>query len=131
MEFAPETLPPSASGDPGGPGGPPPGGGGAEGPLCGRRVVNWNVRIHWTDRDERVRPERRARFEAAITAPQSYVRGALVGITGAPVQPDAVPWMLPPGDKETLVVDWGIAPAIVDLYAAQRRWWQSMRPEGR
>ena len=58
-----------------------------------------------------------------MRAPQWYVQGALVGIQGLPIDAEATPWALPPGDKGTIVREVGQVPSEPDLYEAQRRWW--------
>ena len=101
--------------------------GGATGPLVGRRMVNWNIEIRWpkgTWGDDPMSKKRRAK-EAIITGSQWYVSGALVGIRGADPQPESVPWSLPPGEKGTLVAQWGAIPEPANLFDAQRAWWQS------
>ena len=100
-------------------------GGGAQGPLLGRRIVNWNItiesRLSATASAKDIARQRRR--EAALTGSQWYVSGALIGIQGAPPQPESLPWQLPPGDKGTLVAAWGVRPEPRNLYDAQRAWW--------
>ena len=101
--------------------------GGASGPLVGRRMVNWNVEIRWPKDAWGGDPKAKRRLarEAIITGSQWYVMGALVGIRGAEPQPDSLPWELPPGDKGTIVADWGKVPDPPNLYEAQKAWWRS------
>ncbi len=106
--------------------------GGAAGPLVGRRMVNWNVEIRWPKDAWGGDPKSKRKLarESIITGSQWSVMGALVGIRGAEPQPDSLPWELPPGDKGTIVADWGQVPEPVNLYEAQRAWWRA-RDAGR
>ena len=82
-----------------------PGGGNTAGPLHGRRVVHWNIRV--TNNN----PE-------WVHQPDLISRGALVGIQG--VQPtDKAAWAMVPGDKDCIVTDTGREPFPPDFYEAQ------------
>ncbi|MCC5850307.1 MAG: hypothetical protein JJU29_19655 [Verrucomicrobia bacterium] len=82
-----------------------PGGGNTAGPLHGRRVVHWNIRV----------TNHQAEW---VLQPDMISQGALVGIQG--VQPTDKPaWAMVPGDKDCIVSDTGRVPTPPDLYEAQ------------
>lgn len=95
--------------------------GGAWGPLLGRRIVNWNIRLampdEWTPKD---RDDRWRKLLRPIIGEQWYVSGAIVGIQGADPYPDASPSALPEGPKGTIVAAWGTAPEPPNLFEAQK-----------
>ena len=107
------------------------GGAASGGPLVGRRMVMWNVRVtippivsQATTPEEAKREQRdmvrRDRRLSALAGQQHSVMGAIIGVHGARPQPESKPWALPPGDKGTLTGDWGVTPAPANLYEAQR-----------
>jgi hypothetical protein len=108
--------------------------GGAGGPLCGRRIVNWNITIapfsppprdakdsdeSYAKRVEKAKA-RYAKSTIPLRSPSWYVSGMLVGITGAPIEEDAKPWCLPPGAKGTVVAP---RSPFDDLFEHQRMLW--------
>jgi hypothetical protein len=92
--------------------------GGALGPYAGRRMVSWNIRCdpayaHWPRSGLNV-----------FLAPEQYASGFIVGITGLPAVPrENNPWGMPSGDKGTIVADFDKEAIPLDLYEAQKIWW--------
>lgn len=84
--------------------------GGSDGPLLGRRMVNWNVTVE----------KERKRNASVIIAPEYYSMGALVNIKGMNTRSEPKPWCMPPGDKGTRVVS-NDDTLPIDLYEAQLR----------
>lgn len=94
-----------------------PGGAGQAGPFTGRRAVHWNVTVRDSDRPA-------AERGLWVYDPEQYTYGAQIGIQGAapvfrsdPTTPNI--WAMPSGDKNMLIGDEGLTPAITNLYDAQ------------
>lgn len=98
------------------------GGGGAFGPLCGRRVVNWNMKIILPS-------EGRWKSLGLLTNPGLYPMGALVGVCSPKYQDDPMVGMyaLPPGPKGCLVESKGQVPTPINLHDAQVEWIQKQK----
>jgi parallel beta-helix repeat protein len=84
------------------------GGGGDAGPVCGRRIATWNVRVKSAGKQAGV----------ALGSPEQYPLGAIVGLQGLSVPGNTKLWHMIAGDKGTVTVQEAAPP---DLYLAQRK----------
>ncbi len=93
-----------------------PGGSSKAGPYSGRRGVHWNIAVNGTDR----LPAEEGDF---VYQPDAHTYGALVGIQGVqlstrPAWNNTSCGVMPCGDKQVVVGDDGVVPAIVNLFDA-------------
>lgn len=101
--------------------------GGAWGPLAGRRIVNWNIKIHqpkFAGKKINKSISRWKKLLRNVVGENWYPSGALVGIQGSEPQPDSEPWALPPGKKGCLVLSWGEEPNPPNLFEAQKEFYE-------